>query len=354
MRGAAEEEAIRILVTGGAGYIGSHTVVELASAGHAVAIVDSLENAHPEVLARLARLTGRAPQFHHVDIRDRDAIRAVLEAGVDGAPFDATIHFAGRKAVNESVAEPLAYWSTNVTGTLVLLEELDRAGVRRFVFSSSCTVYGMAPEPPFDETLPTAPINPYGRTKLAVEEILADLAAADPRWAVSILRYFNPVGAHPSGDIGEDPNGIPDNLMPYITQVAVGRREQLSVFGDDYDTPDGTCIRDYIHVVDLARGHVAALDLVASETGCHVHNLGTGTGSSVKEVVAAFEQATGVHIPYRIAPRRAGDSVAAWADTRRATEELGWRAELDIEDACRDAWHWQQRNPNGFGNEPGA
>lgn len=304
------------------------------------------------MLARLARLSGRAPLFHQVDIRDREGLRAVIAEGIDGEPFDAVIHFAGRKAVNESVADPLGYWSTNVTGTLVLLEELDRAGVRRFVFSSSCTVYDMTRTPPFDEDLATGPINPYGRTKLAAETILRDLAASDPRWAISVLRYFNPVGAHPSGDIGEDPNGIPNNLMPFITQVVVGRREELAVFGDDYDTPDGTCIRDYIHVVDLARGHVAALGFVAEQRGCHVHNLGTGNGYSVKEVVAAFERATGREVPHRIAPRRAGDAPAAWADTRRATADLGWQAEHDIDAMCRDAWNWQQRNPNGFGNEP--
>ena len=347
-----KECAIRILVTGGAGYIGSHTVVELHGAGHAVAIVDSLENARPEVLARLARLTGRTPVFHQADIRDRDALRRAIEAGVDGGAFDAVIHFAGRKAVNESVADPLGYWSTNVAGSLTLLEELDRAGVRRFVFSSSCTVYDMTRHPPFDEDLATGPINPYGRTKLAVETILEDLAASDPRWAISVLRYFNPVGAHPSGDLGEDPHGIPNNLMPFITQVAVGRREELAIFGDDYDTPDGTCIRDYIHVVDLARGHVAALGMLAERSGCHVHNLGTGRGHSVREVVAAFERASGRPLPHRVAPRRAGDAPAAWAATERASRDLGWRAELDLEAMCRDAWRWQQRHPHGYGNEP--
>lgn len=314
-------------------------------------ILDSLENAHPEVLARLRRLSGVEPGFAHADIRDRDAVRSVLEAGVGGAPFDAVIHFAGRKAVSESVEDPLGYWSTNVTGTLVLLEELHRAGVFRFVFSSSCTVYDMTATPPFDETLATGPINPYGRTKLAVETVLRDLPAADPRWSISILRYFNPVGAHPSGDIGEDPNGIPNNLMPFITQVAVGRREELAIFGDDYDTSDGTCIRDYIHVVDLARGHVAALAHVSACKGCHTHNLGTGNGYSVKQVVEAFGRATGIEIAHRIAPRRAGDAPAAWADTRAARETLGWEAALGLDEMCRDAWNWQRRNPNGFGNE---
>ncbi|MDZ7825803.1 MAG: UDP-glucose 4-epimerase GalE [Gammaproteobacteria bacterium] len=319
--------------------------------GHEVAILDSLENAHPAVLPRLARLGGAEPVFHRVDIRDREGVRGVLAEGIDGKPFEAVIHFAGRKAVNESVTDPLGYWDSNVAGTLVLLEELARAGVKTFVFSSSCTVYGMDARPPFDESLATAPINPYGQTKLAVEMMLKDLADSDPDWRVSILRYFNPVGAHPSGDIGEDPNGTPQNLMPFITQVAVGRRPELSVFGDDYDTPDGTCIRDYIHVVDLARGHVAALDFLTRQTGCHVHNLGTGRGHSVLEVVRAFEQATGRSIPHRIAPRREGDTVAAWADTTMAERDLHWQAELDIERMCRDAWNWQERNPGGYGNE---
>jgi UDP-glucose 4-epimerase len=316
-----------------------------------VAILDSLENAHPAVLPRLARLGGAEPAFHRADIRDRDAVRAILAGGLGGQPFEAVVHFAGRKAVNESVADPLGYWSSNVTGTLVLLEELGRAGVKSFVFSSSCTVYGADAAAPFDETLATAPINPYGRTKLAVETILRDLAEAEPDWRVSILRYFNPVGAHPSGDIGEDPNDVPQNLMPFITQTAVGRREELAVFGDDYDTPDGTCIRDYIHVVDLARGHIAALDFLGRATGCHVHNLGTGTGHSVLEVVAAFERATGRPVPHRIAPRRAGDIMAAWADTTLAERDLAWRAELDLDAMCRDAWNWQQKNPQGYGNE---
>lgn len=340
---------IRILVTGGAGYIGSHTVVELLAAGHEVSIVDSLVNAHPAVLPRLARLGGRDPDFRQVDIRDRGALGSVLEDG-----FDAVIHFAGRKAVGESVSDPLGYWDTNVAGTLVLLEEMRRTGVRTLVFSSSATVYGNTAVAPFDETLPTAPINPYGETKLAVERILEALAVAEPEWRISSLRYFNPVGAHPSGTIGEDPNGIPDNLMPYITQVAVGRRERLSVFGDDYETPDGTGVRDYIHVVDLALGHVAALDYLARNTGYRVHNLGTGRGYSVLEVITAFEQASGRKIAYEVAGRREGDAAAAWADTRRAGEELAWRAQRDIDVMCRDAWNWQRQNPNGYGNEPTA
>jgi len=338
---------IRILVTGGAGYIGSHTVVELLAGGHEVSIVDSLTNAHPAVLPRIAALGGKVPDFHQVDIRDRSALGKVLDEG-----FDAVIHFAGRKAVGESVSDPLGYWDTNVVGSLILLEEMRRAGVQTLVFSSSCTVYGNTAEAPFAADLPTAPINPYGETKLAVEQMLAALAAAEPDWRLASLRYFNPVGAHPSGEIGEDPHGIPDNLMPYITQVAVGRRQQLQVFGDDYDTVDGTGVRDYIHVVDLARGHVAALAYLAGHPGHSVHNLGTGCGHSVLEVIGAFERASDRRIPYVVAPRREGDAAAAWADTSRAESALGWKAKLDIDAMCRDAWNWQRRNPNGFGNEP--
>ncbi len=338
---------IRILITGGAGYIGSHTVVELLAGGHHVSIVDSLLNAHPAVLPRIAALGGKVPDFHQVDIRDRSALGRVLDEG-----FDAVIHFAGLKAVGESVSAPLDYWDTNVSGSLILLQEMRRTGVQTLVFSSSCTVYGNNAEAPFAEDLPTAPINPYGETKLAVERMLAALAAAESDWRLASLRYFNPVGAHPSGEIGEDPFGIPDNLMPYITQVAVGRRPQLQVFGNDYDTPDGTGVRDYIHVVDLARGHVAALEYLAGHPGHSIHNLGTGRGHSVLEVVQAFERASGRRIPYVIAPRREGDSAAAWADTRHAEAALGWKAKRDIHAMCRDAWNWQRRNPNGFGNEP--
>lgn len=299
------------------------------------------------MLPRLAAVSGKAPDFHQVDIRDRSALGKVLDAG-----FDAVIHFAGRKAVGESVSDPLGYWDTNVTGSLVLLEEMRRTGVQTLVFSSSCTVYGNTAEAPFAEDLATAPINPYGETKLAVERMLAALANAEPDWRLASLRYFNPVGAHPSGEIGEDPHGIPDNLMPYITQVAVGRRPHLQVFGNDYDTPDGTGVRDYIHVVDLARGHVAALNYLAGHTGHSIHNLGTGRGHSVLEVIKAFERASGRRIPYTIAPRRQGDAAAAWADTRQAEAALGWKAKRDIDAMCRDAWNWQRRNPNGFGNEP--
>ena len=314
-------------------------------------ILDSLENAHPEVLARLQRLTGVEPGFAHADIRDREAVRSVLEAGIDGAPYDAVIHFAGRKAVGESVEDPLGYWSTNVMGTIVLLECMAEAGVQRLVFSSTCTVYDTDLQPPYTEESPTGPINPYSRSKLAVETVLRDLAQAESEWSISVLRYFNPVGAHASGDIGEDPSGIPNNLMPFVTQVAVGRREELAVFGDDYETPDGTCVRDYIHVVDLAKGHVAALAYLEERAGFHVHNLGTGIGSSVLEVISAFERATGVSINHSIAPRRSGDAPVTVGKTDRAAVDLGWTAALDVEDACRDAWNWQRRNPNGFGNE---
>ena len=337
-------------MTGGAGYIGSHAVVELLGRGHAVAVVDSLVNAHPAVLGRIARLGGTEPLFHQVDIRDAAALRQVFEAGVGGGPFDAVIHFAGLKAVGESVSRPLAYWDVNVNGTLVLCGEMQRAGVTTLVFSSSATVYGTEAEAPFAEDLPTAPINPYGQTKLAVERLLGDLSGSDLAWRIGILRYFNPVGAHPSGDIGEDPSGIPNNLMPYITQVAVGRRERLSVYGDDYDTPDGTGVRDYIHVVDLVRGHIAALDYLAEHAGCHVHNLGTGRGHSVLEVIRAFAESAGRDIPYSIVDRRPGDGAAAWADTGRAEQELKWRAAFDLDAMCRDAWAWQQRNPQGYGN----
>ena len=339
---------IRILVTGGAGYIGSHTVIELLEAGHQVAIVDSLANAHPAVLPRIARLANATPAFHQVDIRDRDGLDAVFEGGIDGAGFDAVIHFAGLKAVGESVAKPLEYWDCNVHGSAVLLQTMERHAVRTLVFSSSATVYGNDAQPPFDENLPTAPINPYGQTKLAVERMLRDLPGTGADWRISILRYFNPVGAHASGQIGEDPSDIPNNLMPFITQVAVGRRERLSVFGSDYGTPDGTGVRDYIHVVDLARGHLAALQFLTANAGCHVHNLGTGRGNSVLEVIRAFEKASGRAIPFDLVARRSGDAAAAWADTERAQVELGWQAEFDLDAMCADAWRWQQRNPDGY------
>lgn len=339
---------MRILVTGGAGYIGSHTTVQLLQADHDVVILDALLNSSLAVLPRIRELAGREPGFEQADIRDAAALDRILETGITGGRFDAVVHFAGLKAVGDSVAAPLAYWDANVGGSNVLLRAMQRHGVRRIVFSSSATVYGHG-EPPLDETAAIGPINPYGQTKLAVERMLQDLAASDPAWHVSILRYFNPVGAHPSGRIGEDPRDTPNNLMPYITQVAVGRRERLQVFGDDYPTMDGTGVRDYIHVVDLARGHLAALEHLTQSGGVHVHNLGTGRGHSVLEVVRTFEESTGRVVPFSIAPRRSGDAVAVWAATDRARRDLGWESELDLAAMCRDAWNWQSRNPYGYG-----
>jgi UDP-glucose 4-epimerase len=339
---------MNILVTGGAGYIGSHAAVELLARGHRVAILDSLENAHATVLDRIAGLSGSAPDFHQLDIRDSAGLRAVFQHGIQGSAFDAVMHFAGRKAVGESVADPIGYWDANVNGTLVLLRAMTDAGVRSLVFSSSATVYDASVPPPMDESSPTAPSNPYGETKLAIERILAAICASDQRWKVSALRYFNPVGAHPSGRIGESPTGTPNNLMPYLTQVAVGKRDRLRIFGRDYPTRDGTGIRDYIHVVDLVRGHIDALRYVSEHPGYHVHNLGTGTGSTVLELVEAFERVTGRRIERQFVDRRPGDASAVWASTERAREELGWVAELSLDTMCRDAWNWQQRNPDGY------
>jgi UDP-glucose 4-epimerase len=334
----------RILVTGGAGYIGSHTVLELLGAGHDVVVLDNLSNASPEALARVAALAGRPAPLVVGDLRDEALLDRVLSAH----RFDAVVHFAGLKAVGESVASPLAYYDNNVAGTVTLLRALDAAGVRRLVFSSSATVYGDPRSVPIREDAPTGPTNPYGRTKWMIEFILRDLAAADPRWSIGNLRYFNPVGAHPSGRIGEDPQGIPNNLMPFIAQVAVGRRERLSVYGGDWPTPDGTGVRDYIHVVDLARGHLAALDRTLAASGCWSVNLGTGNGYSVLDVVRAFERACGRPIPYAIVERRPGDVAACYADPSQAAELLGWRAQLGIDAMCADSWRWQSANPNGY------
>jgi len=334
----------RILVTGGAGYIGSHTVLELLGAGHDVVVLDNLSNASPEALERVAALAGRPAPLVIGDLRDE----ALLERVLSAHRFDAVVHFAGLKAVGESVARPLAYYDNNVAGTVTLLRALDAAGVRRLVFSSSATVYGDPRSVPIREDAPTGPTNPYGRTKWMIEFILRDLAAADPRWSIGNLRYFNPVGAHPSGRIGEDPQGIPNNLMPFIAQVAVGRRERLSVFGGDWPTPDGTGVRDYIHVVDLARGHLAALDRTLAAGGCWSVNLGTGNGYSVLDVVRAFERACGRPIPYSIVERRPGDVAACYADPSQAAELLGWRAQLGIDAMCADSWRWQSANPNGY------
>jgi UDP-glucose 4-epimerase len=336
---------MRILVTGGAGYIGSHTVLELLNAGHDVVVVDNLSNSKPAALQRVQELAARTLLFHEVDVRDKEALRAIFRA----TPIDAVIHFAALKAVGESVQQPLRYYDNNVGGTLALCEVMREAGVKKLVFSSSCTVYGDATQMPLrEESLLGQAKNPYGRSKQMLEDILRDLHTSDPDWQIIALRYFNPIGAHESGRIGEDPQGVPNNLVPYVAQVAVGRRPYVRVFGDDYPTPDGTPIRDYIHVVDLAVGHLRALDKLATEPGCAVYNLGTGAGSSVFEVIAAFERACGREIPCRVEPRRAGDADIAYADPGKAARELGWTAVRDLDQMCGDTWRWQAQNPSGF------
>ena len=333
-----------ILVTGGAGYIGSHTVVELLNAGHQVAIVDNLCNSSAKVLDRIEALAGKNFSFMQADVRDGAALdRIFAEHRIDGV-----IHFAGLKAVGESVAQPLRYFDNNVGSTLALLQALDRANLRRIVFSSSATVYGDPEQVPITEGSRLQVTNPYGRTKLICEDILRDLQQADPRWHVAILRYFNPVGAHISGTIGEHPHGIPNNLMPFITQVAVGQREFLSIFGQDYPTPDGTGVRDYIHVVDLAQGHLAALKYLHDRQASITVNLGTGRGVSVKELADTFARVTDVPVPYRFVERRPGDVAACFADTRLAQEALDWQAQLGVERMCQDAWRWQSNNPKGY------
>lgn len=335
---------MRVLVTGGAGYIGSHCCIELLGAGHEVVVADSLVNSDREALRRVERIAGEAVAFHEADLVDGAGVARVLDA----APVDAVMHFAGLKAVAESTEAPLRYYANNVEGTLRLLEAMRARGVRRLVFSSSATVYGDASRAPFGEAAPLQPLNPYGRTKLFIEEICRDLARAEAGWHIALLRYFNPVGAHPSGLIGEDPAGIPNNLMPYLLQVAAGRRERLQIFGGDYPTPDGTGVRDYIHVVDLARGHLAALDRLDGVTGCAVYNLGTGRGHSVLEVVAALSRVVGRPLPYEVVARRPGDVAVSYADPAAAARELGWRAALDLDAMCRDGWRWQSQNPRGF------
>ncbi len=327
-----------VLVTGGAGYIGSHTCVELLHAGHDVIVFDNLCNSKAGVLDRIAQITGRRPEFIEGDIRDRAALDRIFAT----RSIAAVLHFAGLKAVGESVAQPLEYYDNNVHGSMVLFDAMLRHGVRTLVFSSSATVYGVPATLPIREDFPLEPANPYGRTKAMVEDILRDLAVADPQWRVALLRYFNPVGAHESGLIGESPNGIPNNLMPYVSQVAAGKLEALSVFGDDYATADGTGVRDYIHVVDLAKGHLAALDYLGKSAGVITVNLGTGQGYSVLDMVRAFERVNAKKIPYRIVGRRAGDIAACYTDPQRAHTLLGWRAELDLERMCRDTWRWQQ------------
>lgn len=334
------------LVTGGAGFIGSHTCLELLAAGHDVTVVDNLDNSSEESLRRVRDLAGRNPAFHRVDICDGPALRRVFAAG----RFDAVVHFAGLKAVGESSRIPLRYYDNNITGTLELLKVMEEHDCRRLVFSSSATVYGDPATVPITEDFPLSATNPYGRTKLFIEEILRDLCASDTRWTCVLLRYFNPIGAHPSGRIGEDPRGLPNNLMPYVMQVAVGRLAELSVYGDDYPTPDGTGVRDYIHVVDLALGHLAALDRLGGLQGCVPVNLGTGRGFSVLEMVAAAAAASGRPVPYRIAPRRPGDVATCYADPSRAASLLGWRAERGIAEMCADHWRWQAGNPDGYGD----
>ena len=335
---------MRILVTGGAGYIGGHTCVVLAERGHQIVIADNFSNSSPLVLQRLSRLTHKVIASHRLDLRDRDALSSLLET----YRFDAVMHFAASKAVGESCERPLDYYDNNVGGSAALLQAMNRAKVRRLVFSSSATVYGDPQRVPLDESAPLQPCNPYGRTKMVTEQMIGDLCAADPVFNAACLRYFNPVGAHPSGMIGEDPSGIPNNLMPYICQVAVGRQERLRIFGNDYPTVDGTGVRDYLHVLDLARAHADALEYLA-DTGRNLTvNLGTGRGVSVLELVRAFERASGREIPYDIVSRRPGDVATMYADPSLAQAMLGWRAELDLEAMCRDAWHWQTTNPDGY------
>lgn len=337
-----------ILVTGGAGYIGSHTTQALLQAGHNVVVLDNLCNSSAESLKRVAQLTVREPAFVEGDIRDR----AVLDSLFAEHSVGAVLHFAGLKAVGESVAQPLRYYDNNVHGSQVLLQACADAGVFNFVFSSSATVYGEPAQVPISEACPVGqPTNPYGRSKLMVEDMLRDVAASDPCWRIAILRYFNPVGAHESGLIGEDPNGIPNNLLPYIGQVAVGKLPELAVFGNDYPTPDGTGVRDYIHVVDLAEGHLRALEALQTRSGAHVWNLGTGLGYSVLEMVRAFEAASGKPVPHRVVPRRPGDIAICYADPAKAARELGWKARRGLDEMMRDAWRWQQQNPNGYKND---
>jgi UDP-glucose 4-epimerase len=330
---------MRVLVTGGAGFIGSHTVVALMEAGHEPVVIDNLVNSDRSVIRRVGEITGSAPEFHEIDIRDQDAVASITSGG-----FDACIHFAALKAVGESVEDPLRYYENNVGGTVSLLEVLVDAGVSNFVFSSSATVYGDSDELPFrEDTAVGSATNPYGWTKIMMESVLGDVQVANPDWSVSLLRYFNPVGAHSTGLIGEDPRGVPNNLMPYIAKVAAGSLPRVRVFGGDYATPDGTGVRDYIHVTDLAAGHVSALDQRSDDPGVHVYNLGTGRGHSVLEVLKTYEEESGRPIPYEIVDRRPGDVAASWADVTKAREELGWSASKDLAAMCADSWHWQQQ-----------
>ncbi len=334
-----------ILVTGGAGYIGSHTCVELLNAGYEVVVVDNLSNSSEKSLERVAQITEKAPKFYKGDILDREFLDKVFEK----EEIESCIHFAGLKAVGESVEKPWEYYHNNITGTLILTDVMRKHGVKNLIFSSSATVYGDPAEIPITENCPKGQCtNPYGWTKSMLEQVLMDIQKADTEWNIVLLRYFNPIGAHESGLMGENPNGIPNNLMPYITQVAVGKLECLGVFGDDYDTPDGTGVRDYIHVMDLAKGHVKALKKIEDKSGLCIYNLGTGVGYSVLDIVKNFEKANGVKIPYVIKPRRAGDIATCYSDAAKAKEELGWEAEYGILEMCRDSWNWQKKNPNGY------
>ena len=334
-----------ILVTGGAGFIGSHTCVELLNAGYDVIIMDNLSNSSAESVRRVSELTGKSVKLYEKDIRDSAAYAEIFGEN----KIDAVIHFAGLKAVGESCKKPVEYYDNNIGGTVKLLEAMQKYGCKKIVFSSSATVYGSANPVPFREDMPVGgTTNPYGTTKLFIEHILSDVQAANPDWSVILLRYFNPIGAHKSGRIGENPRGIPNNLMPYIAQVAVGKLPCLNVFGDDYDTPDGTGVRDYIHVVDLALGHVKAVEKAMRDSGVHIYNLGTGHGVSVLELVHAFEKASGVKVAYKIAPRREGDIATCYADAAKAEKELGWKAERGVEEMCADSWRWQSDNPEGF------
>ena len=333
-----------ILITGGTGFIGSHTTLELLNESFNVVIIDNLSNSKRTSLDRVEKLTGRKADFHEIDLLDRKGLQKLFSQ----YEFDGVIHFAGLKAVGESVEKPLLYYKNNISGTVNLCEVMSEAGVKNMVFSSSATVYGEPEVNPIPESSPVTFVNPYGFTKLSIEYILKDLNASDPDWNIALLRYFNPVGAHESGLIGEDPNGIPNNLMPFVTQVAVGKREKLSVFGSDYPTHDGTGVRDYIHVVDLAIGHLKALEKLESAPGVVTYNLGTGTGSSVLDVINAFEKANSVKIHYQLTDRRPGDAAACYADPSKAERELNWKATRDLETMCRDAWNWQSKNPEGY------
>ncbi|MBR4072555.1 MAG: UDP-glucose 4-epimerase GalE [Clostridia bacterium] len=333
-----------ILVTGGAGYIGSHTCIEMLNSGYDVVVVDNLVNSSKTSLSKVEEITGKKVKFYENDVRDKEALRKIFSEN----EIEAVIHFAGLKAVGESVAKPIMYYTNNLESTLTLIEVMTEFGVKKMVFSSSATVYGVATEMPLREGMPTGAINPYGRTKLFIEDILRDLYVSDKEWSIALLRYFNPIGAHKSGKIGEDPKGIPNNLMPYISQVAVGKLEKLHVFGNDYNTVDGTGVRDYIHVVDLAVGHVKAVDWALANLGCEEINLGTGNGTSVLQLRDAFVKASGVEVPYVIDPRRPGDPDEVYADASKAEKLLGWKAERGVDEMCVDTWRWQSGNPNGY------